>query len=262
MKISLQMYTLRESMKTPEEFDTTLHRVADIGYQNVQITPPAFVTTEKMAQQLHACGLSADSAIHTVMAIPDHLDQIQSDAYFLQTDVLRTDSIPPEWRTNADGYHKFAQHLEHCGKLLHQRGLKFMYHFHAFEYVSFEDIRGIDILLRETSPEYVMFQPDVFWMTAAGTEPSHELLRYRGRTTYMHLKDYLIAPPKETTLEVFTHASAPVATGNLNWTGILSAARSIGVENLVIEDDMGRLDPFDSAAQSFQNLSTLLSGHH
>ena len=257
MKIGIQMYTLRKSMTTPEDFDKTLRRVAEIGYKSVQITPPGFVTAKDLAAQLKTYGLSADSVIRTVMSIPEQLDQICADAEFLQTDVLRTDSIPNEWRSSADGYRKFAQHLEHCGKLLHQHGLKFMYHFHAFEYTTFGQTRGIDILLNETSPEYVMFQPDVFWMTAAGTEPSAELLRYRGRTTYMHLKDYLVTPSREGVLEEYSHVSAPVGTGNLNWAGILSTARSIGVENFVVEDDMGILDPFDSAAQSFSNLTRL-----
>ena len=41
-QFGIQMYTLRETMKTPEDYETTLRRVAEMGYTNVQLTPPAF----------------------------------------------------------------------------------------------------------------------------------------------------------------------------------------------------------------------------
>lgn len=259
MKISLQMCTLWKYMTTPAEFEETLKKVAAIGYQNVQISPPSFTNVAEMAPLLKRCGLAADSAIHTVMSIPQHIDEITQAAAALETDVLRTDSIPYEWRTSAEGYHRFAEHLETCGRLLKARGLDFMYHFHSFEYIKLGDTRGMDILLSETSPEHVMFQPDVFWLTSAGTEPSSELRRYAGRMRYMHLKDYVIVPAGTETLEVTKAISAPVGEGNLNWKAILSTARELGVENLVPEDDFAcYCDPFESAAISFRNLQKML----
>lgn len=41
--LSLQMYTLRHSMKTRKDLVETLRRVAEMGYESVQITPPAFL---------------------------------------------------------------------------------------------------------------------------------------------------------------------------------------------------------------------------
>ena len=45
-QFGIQMYTLRETMKTPEDYETTLRRVAEMGYTNVQLTPPAFSGAE------------------------------------------------------------------------------------------------------------------------------------------------------------------------------------------------------------------------
>ena len=61
--LSIQMYTLRNSMKTREDLANTLRRVAEMGYDSVQITPPAFLSMEEMAQMLKKNGLRADSAI-------------------------------------------------------------------------------------------------------------------------------------------------------------------------------------------------------
>ena len=254
---SLQMYTLRAFMKTPEALDNTLSRVAEMGYQNVQITPPPFTNAAELAKLLKSKGLRADSAMCDVYKIPESIEQIAKDAEALGTNVLRTNSIRKEDRTSIEGYHSFAGHLNECGKLLRQKGLDFMYHFHAFEFIDLGDTRGIDILLNETDPEYVMFQPDVFWLTAAGTEPSRSLEMFRGRARYMHCKDYIIAPSKDETLELITHASAPVGTGNLHWDEIFKTAKDMGICNFVVEDDIGVLDPFQSAAISLPNLKKL-----
>lgn len=258
MKYSIQTFTLREYMKTPEDLDKTLDEVAKMGYESVQITPPSFTNAKSLSSQLTSKGLSADSAFCGVYAIPENIGKIVEDAGYLGTNVLRTDSIRPEDRTSEEGYRSFAKHLNACGKLLRAEGLDFMYHFHSFEFVKFGVARGIDILLHETDPEFVMFQPDVFWLTAAGTEASRELEKFRGRARYMHCKDYIVAARKEgDALEVIRNASAPVGTGNLAWKEILKTAKSIGIENLVVEDDMGVLPPFESAAISLPNLKKL-----
>ena len=256
-QFGIQMYTLRETMKTPEDYETTLRRVAEMGDTNGQLTPPAFSGAEDTQRLLEKYGLAADSAICGVYQIPERLDQIEKDAKTLKTDVVRTDSTRPEARGDTEGYKRFAAHLNLCGAELKRRGLKFMYHFHSFEFVKLGDVRGIDILLGETDPETVLFQPDVFWLTAAGTEPSRSLEMFRGRALYMHLKDYVIVQPDSAVLEETKRASAPVGTGNLDWQHILETARSIGIQNFVVEDDMGVLDPFESARQSIANMKKL-----
>jgi hypothetical protein len=69
----------------------TLSRVAEMGYENVQITPPAFTTAAELAKLLKTKGLKADSAICTVYKIPENIEQISRDAEALETCVLRTD---------------------------------------------------------------------------------------------------------------------------------------------------------------------------
>ena len=254
-QFGIQMYTLREFMKTPEDFDNTLRRVAEMGYTNVQISRPAFATAPEMAKQLKDYGLQADSAYCPVYEIPYKLDAVVEEAKLLGTDVVRTNSMHnPEMRAD---FEIFADWMNKCGRLLHDKGLKFMYHFHSFEFMKLGEDRGIDILLNNTDPELVYFQPDVFWLTAAGHEPSRALEMFRGRAIYMHCKDYVIVRKKGNVLEETSRASAPVGTGNLHWNEIIEAAKKVGIYNFVVEDDMGILDPFDSAKQSIDNMKKL-----
>ena len=63
---SLQMYTLREFMKTPEALDRTLSRIAEMGYENVQITPPAFTTAVLSKRKLRRFL----SSLYVMMELP------------------------------------------------------------------------------------------------------------------------------------------------------------------------------------------------
>ena len=254
MQFGIQMYTLRRTMDTLENFEKTLRRVSELGYENVQISPQPYISTEDMAKMLKKYHLKADSYLCDVYQIPNRIDEITKACRTLGTDVCRTNSIRLEDRCSVEGYRSFAEQLNRDGRCLKEKGLKFMYHFHSFEFVKLGDTTGMDILLRETDTDSVMFQPDVFWLVSAGFEPSNALEMFRGRAAYIHLKDYVIVPKSSEILEETKCASAPVGTGNLNWEKIIEKAKDIGITNFVVEDDMGVLDPFDSAAQSIQSM--------
>ena len=256
-QIALQMYTLRRHMTDAAQVRETLRRTAEIGYRNVQISVPAFMTVEELQAELEKNGLAADSAFAPSMKITGMTEKIAHHARVLGTDFVRTDSIPKDWARDEQGFRRYAGVLNEAGRALAAYGLKLYYHFHAFEWINFAGgIRGIDILLRETDPEVVGFQPDVFWLAAAGTEPSAALALFRGRAKYMHVKDYAIVQRTEA-LESVPRAFAPVGEGNLNWAGILAAAHSAGIERFVVEQDQCAGDEFDAARVSLENLNRL-----
>jgi sugar phosphate isomerase/epimerase len=255
-KIALQMYTCREHMKTAADFEETLKKVAEIGYEYVQISRPAFFEMDEMAKLLGKYDLQADSVFCPTGKILNNIEQLEKDADILGTDVVRTDSIPVALRTSREGYHEFAHRMDQEGQALKKAGLRYIYHFHAFEFVSFGNIRGIDILLHETDPEAVMFQPDVFWLTSAGTEPSVSLRMFKGRAFYMHVKDYAIRQ-LEGAIENVPFYFAPVGTGNLNWNGILQAANEIGIQRFVVEQDQVDGDVFEAIRTSYKNLQKM-----
>ena len=173
--IALQMYTMRNCMADEKQLFETLRRVREIGYRSVQITRPAYVTIEALKRMLDEVGLSADSALGHCMKLDEEYDAILHEAEVLGTRVVRLDGIPMELAQTAEGYRTFARILEKGGKAFRAAGYDMYYHFHAFEWTNFGAERGIDILLNETTPEYVGFQPDVFWLTSAGTEPSSRM---------------------------------------------------------------------------------------
>lgn len=253
-QISLQMYTLRDHIKTLETLKETLKKVAAIGYKNIQPSIPSFMAVEDFKSLLDENGLKADSVFAPCMTIPEKIEEITYHAQVLETDFIRTDSIPDQMADAAQGYERYAKILNDHGKLLKQVGLKLYYHFHAFEWINFSDgRRGIDILLGETDPELVGFQPDIFWLTCAGTEASDSIHLFKGRAIYMHVKDYAIIPRKGV-IENVPRAFAPFGMGNLNIKRIIPAAQQAGIQRFVVEQDECDGDPFACIQTSYDNL--------
>lgn len=257
-EISLQMYTLRSRTKTLPELEDTLRRVAEIGYKNVQISVPGYATVEQVAELLDKHSLAADSVYAPSLEIIRRLDEIERHSQALRTRVLRTDSIPAAWAQTEQGFHDYARVLNEAGRALKARGMEILYyHFHAFEWIRFESgLRGIDVLLRETDPECVGFQPDVFWLTSAGTEPSESIGLFKGRAAYMHVKDYAIARRTEH-LESVPRVFAPVGQGNLNWPRLIPAARAAGIRRFVVEQDECQGDELQRVRESFEALNRM-----
>ena len=92
-KIGIQMYTLREFIKDEAGLRDTLQKLAEIGYQSVQITKPSFLTTEQLAELLPNTVSKLDSVFCPVTKLEDSLDSISQETKLLQTNVVRTDSI-------------------------------------------------------------------------------------------------------------------------------------------------------------------------
>jgi sugar phosphate isomerase/epimerase len=250
------MYTLRTKMTNEKEVGQTLKKVSDIGYKNIQISVPPFMDVKTLKSMLDDDGLKADSVLAPVGEIKEKIKSITKEGAILETDIARTTSMPLEQSYTIDGFKEFCASMNKEAKLICENGFrKCFYHFHAFEFIKLGDTRGIDIMLEEFDPEYVIFQPDIFWLTCAGTEPSASLKMFDGIAEYMHVKDYVIAP-RTGILESVSRAFAPVGTGNLNWDGIIKTAKDIGIHSYVVEQDafVGGEEPFESVKKSFDYL--------
>jgi sugar phosphate isomerase/epimerase len=63
------------------------------------------------------------------------------------------------------------------------------YHCHGYEFQPHGDGTLFDLIVRETKPEFVSFEIDVFWAAQGGADPAKLIEKHGSRFKLMHVKD-------------------------------------------------------------------------
>lgn len=124
-----------------------------------------------------------------------------------------------------------------AGKVLKENGLTFCYHAHGYEFQPYEDGTLLDYILKNTNPDYVSFQMDIFWIQFGGGDPAALLKKYGSRWKLMHLKDMRKGTKKDLTGLTSTENDVALGTGELDLPSILKEAKKVGIKHYFIEDE-------------------------
>ncbi len=260
MKKGVQLFTVRDYLNSPEEVYSSLKRIKEMGYNAAQVFPIPSVSEQEMQamlDELDLTGCSANAELAELIADPAAVKRAVESARLQRVNAIAIGTLPKEWRESADGYHRFAQQINLVSRQLQSEGLHLLYHPHALEFFSLgQGKTGMDILTEETDPKGLYYALDTHWLTAAGVTVTDWLRRVQGRMDIVHFKDYAIVGGAERIEDVHKRF-AEVGEGNLNWPPIISVCREIGVEFVIVEQDVCPGDPFDSLAVSSRNLTKL-----
>jgi sugar phosphate isomerase/epimerase len=132
---------------------------------------------------------------------------------------------------------KAVEDFNKAGKILKENGLTFCYHAHGYEFQPYEDGTLLDYMFKNTNPEYVSFQMDIFWIQFGGGDPAALLKKYGSRWKMMHLKDMRKGTKKDLTGLTSVENDVALSTGELDLPAILKEAKRIGIKHYFIEDE-------------------------
>ena len=132
---------------------------------------------------------------------------------------------------------KATEDFNRAGKILKENGLTFCYHAHGYEFQPYEDGTLLDYIFKNTNPEYVSFQMDIFWIQFGGGDPAALLKKYGNRWKLMHLKDMRKGIKKDLTGLTSTENDVAIGTGELDIPAILKEAKRVGIKHYFIEDE-------------------------
>lgn len=257
--LGLQLWSLRDQFK--EGVPAALDLAKGYGVKGVEAYGVPGTTAEQLAQELKARGLvavsmhagygdlEADVAAVIRNAKTLGVKHVVVPYPKLDKDRLFTEAIAREMAAN------FNRWGEACRK----EGLRFGFHPHGLEFRPTAAGSGetfFDVLARETKPELVFFQMDVFWVYHAGQDPIKLLAKHPKRWLSMHVKDMR----KGAVTGIHTGTTAPtdkvaVGTGQLNWPEIFRAAQKAGLEYYFLEDETPT--PLQCIPDSFKYLRSL-----
>jgi sugar phosphate isomerase/epimerase len=235
------MYTVRADAQA--DFVGTLKQVADIGYTAVQLAGYGTFAADELKRVLDDLGLTVAGAHIGLERLETALEEeVAFNAVLGNRDIV-CPMLPRARMVSEDAYLQAAADLNTLGARCNELGARFSYHNHAFEFERFGQRMGMAILLDETDPTAVSWEPDVYWIAAGDEDPVAWLERYRGRCPLIHLKD--MTPGDAPTF-------AEVGEGILDFGPIFAATAE--AEWYVVEQDTCARPALESAAISRQHL--------
>ncbi|MCJ8167061.1 sugar phosphate isomerase/epimerase [Pontibacter sp. E15-1] len=249
--IGIQLYSLRDMIQ--KDVKGVIAKVAEAGYKKVE--------TYGYSKENGYFGLDANAfgellKSHDLVSPSGHygMDPYLSgeNPELLQSYIEAGKAIGQSYivipylgdklRTSADDYKKLAKRMNEAATECQKAGMKLAYHNHDFEFQQFGDMTGYDILLKETDPELVKMELDLYWVDRGEKDPVAMMQEHPGRFVMWHVKDM---DKNDRTL------NTEIGSGSIDYKSIFSKEMA-QVEHIYVEQEnfAEGMDPYKSIRQS------------
>ncbi len=236
-RIGLELYSLRDYFKT--DVKGTLAYVKSLGITEVEVAGTYGMKTEDFKAELDKAGLKPYSTLLDYNLFKDSISKVVATCKALGIKHAGCAWIPHvSNKFGKEDADKAIKVFNKAGETLAKEGIKFFYHTHGYEFKPTEEGTLFDYIVKQTNPDNVGFECDVYWAFHGGQDPALLLKKHKGRFVALHIKD--MKNGQETgELSGGTPLTSDVAvgTGQLDFRKILRAAIQTGVKFYYIEDE-------------------------
>jgi len=232
----LQLYSVRNQME--KDVPGTLAMVHAWGIKDVELAGTYDLSPQQFKAQLAKHGLKAVSGHYEFEEWSKDPEAVLREAQELGLAYAGCAWIPHAGAFDEAACRHAIEVFNHAGQLAAQHHIRFFYHTHGYEFQPYGGGTLFDLLVKETNPENVKFEMDIFWIVHGGQDPVSLLGKYPGRWELMHLKDMRQGTPTG----LLTGSSdetndVALGTGMIPLPAVLQAARQAGVRWYFIEDE-------------------------
>ncbi len=254
-QFGLQLYSIREALKTEEDFAASMKKIADMGYKDLH-TAGCVIDEKRYIELIKENGMSICGTHYDYNKIVNDVEGTIKLHRLWETNNIGIGGMPGEAREDLAGLKSFIATYNKMAKIYAAEGFKLTYHNHAFEFIRRDGTKTMmDIMYEEFDPENVSFVLDTCWVQAGGGDVRHWIEKLEGRLDIIHLKDCISVGEGWSGRSI---SMTEVGNGTLWMEGIIDTARRTGVKYYVVEQDSCPGDPFDSIKQSADYLKKLL----
>lgn len=251
LKLAMQVYSVRDAAEA--DFARCMKDLKAMGYQGVELAGTYGMTAVQVKEILDEVGLELVSAHVGADLMWDDALMADYAATGMRHIAVPWFHKPTDPAFLADNIEKFRV----LGQRMQSFGLQLGYHNHDFELHTVpEDGRcALEAYYEEIPAELLVTQLDLAWVKAGGKDPVAFLRRYPGRAPTVHIKDY------KGTFGGEDFELCPVGDGCQDIPGLLDAAREVGTQWLIVEQDQpnGGRSRMECAAVSAENLKNYLA---
>ncbi len=238
-KIGVQLFTIREYMKTAEDIRMSFRRVKELGYDQVQ-TAGCEIPYEQFGRIACEEGLEVVGTHDSFQKMCDDFDASYADHQLLGTKLMGIGGFACK---SIEEVNMFIAKANVIASKIGKKGGRFTYHNHSREFSRDEEGKLVmERLLEGLNAKYTSFVLDTYWVQHGGGDVRYWIERLADRIDILHLKDMAMNHEMQYMTEI--------GNGNLYWEGILESAVKANVAYYVVEQDVCPGNPFDSLKQS------------
>ena len=263
-RIGIQLYTVREAMKT--DFEGTIAKVAATGYKEVEFAGYFGHSAKDVRAILEKNGLASPS-VHVDYATVEMMwTRALETAHTIGQSYIICPWIDEKQRAEPGGWSRAAELFNRAGEASQKAGIQFGYHNHSFEFEPAESLGGklpYDFLLSAMDPKLVSMELDLCWITVAGKDPLAYFEKFPGRFPLVHVKDFVRDPTATSSFSGATGPSvmfkgrlADVGQGSIDWKRIFAQSGKAGIKHYFVENDEPK-SAFDDIKISYEYLHNL-----
>jgi sugar phosphate isomerase/epimerase len=263
-RIGLQLYTVREAMKT--DFEGTIAKVAATGYNEVEFAGYFDHSPKDIRTLLDKNSLAAPSAHITYEMVEKKWPETIEAAKIVGHSYIICPWVDEKQRAEPGGWKRAADLFNKAGEASKKAGIQFGYHNHSFEFDPADSLGGklpYDFLLAQLDPKLVTMELDLCWINVSGKDPLAYFDKYPGRFPLVHVKDFVRDPAVSSTFSGATGPSvmfkgrlADVGQGSIDWKRIFAHSGEAGIKHYFVENDEPK-SAFDDIKISYDYLHRL-----
>jgi sugar phosphate isomerase/epimerase len=235
LPLGFQVWTIKDELI--KDFPGTLKKMADLGYQTVEMcSPPGYetsgfgplmkLTAKEMLRIINDAGLTFESTHYGMDEFRKSLgERIEFAAESGQKQMILSSFGLPQKATMSD-WMKAADELNNFGMQAKKAGIQMGFHNHHGEFGEIDGVLIYDALLKQFDPEYVKMQFQVA-VISIGYKAAAYFEKYPGRFISAHLADWSPEEKKNVTL----------GKGIVDWKEFFASTDKGGVKNIFVEMD-------------------------
>lgn len=248
----LQLFTVRDFMKTEDDIIETFSKIKKMGYTEIQ-TAGCAIPYKRFGELANEFGLKIIGTHYDFNMMVNDFEQALEDHKLLGTTNM---GVAAAIFDTVDDVFRFIEDASKVAENAKKNGMKFSYHHHAHEFFEFSNGKtAMEMLIDGFKMDNMTFILDTYWLQVGGVDVRAWIEMLNGRVDILHLKDLKIKDP---TPFCSVPQTAEVGSGNMDWKKILNTASGTHIKHYVVEQDNDwSPNCFASARKSINYLNSL-----
>lgn len=228
LPVAAQIYSVREA--AAEDFGAAMQRLADMGYDGVELAGLYGKSAAEIRACLESAGLQAISAHVPVEEFENDLEKTVQTYKEIGCKYVAIPYLNKDRWYGGSQYQDTLDNIDKISEKCREAGMELLYHNHNFEFEKTDEgTYQLDDFYGTVPAEKLKTELDLCWVKVGGADPVTYLHKYSGRCPIVHVKDF-IRKDGEVVL-------VAVGDGEVGAKAVVPAAVESGAQWLVVEQD-------------------------